>query len=309
MPLTPPTRRRAKPDRSRQVRRRAKTLSKAVLRSVDERAERRRAKLDLKARHLGKPAKAKEPKAPKEPGRHRQMRETSTQKIYDLHSRFYDATFGRLVRKRIGKAIVEQVKLEAGQTVLDVGIGTGASLNFYPDDRGRIVGVDLSGGMLDKAMDKIVETGRDNAGLARANALELPFADDSFDTVFVSHVITVVSDPVKLMAECCRVAKAGAKIVMVNHFRSQNRVVGAVERLVCPVCTKLGWRSDLALEELVEKTGMRIDLRYKLTTPDLWETVVVTNFKDAKDRPPVAASAAVREDETAAFNEGDVALA
>lgn len=211
--------------------------------------------------------------------RHRQMREPSTQKIYDLHSKFYDATFGQLVKKRIGLAIENHVKLSEGQTVLDVGIGTGASLKFYPQDRGQIIGVDLSGGMLDKAYEKIDETGRENAALARANALTLPFADDSFDTVFVSHVITVVSDPVKLMRECCRVGRPGARIVMVNHFQSENRAVAAIEKLVCPICTKLGWRSDLPLQELVEKTGLKVDYRYKLTTPDLWETVVITNTK------------------------------
>lgn len=214
--------------------------------------------------------------------RHRQMRETSTQKIYDLHSKFYDATFGQLVKKRIGLAIENHVKLSEGQTILDVGIGTGASLKFYPQDRGQIIGVDLSGGMLDKAYEKIDETGRENAALARANALTLPFADDSFDTVFVSHVITVVSDPVELMKECCRVGRPGARIVMVNHFQSENRAVAAIEKLVCPICTKLGWRSDLPLQELVEKTGLQVDYRYKLTTPDLWETVVITNHKPAK---------------------------
>ena len=251
-----------------QSRRRDKTLAKALFRETGRPGKARRGAKG--AEHVERP---------KTPGRHRQMRETSTQKIYDIQSKIYDNTFGRLVKKRIGKAIAEHVRLEAGQVVLDVGIGTGASLNFYPSDRGRIVGVDLSNGMLEKALDKIDETGRDNATIARANALELPFADDAFDTVFVSHVITVVSDPIKLLAECCRVGKPGAKIVMVNHFRSQNRVVALVEKLVCPICTKLGWRSDLALEELVEKTGMTIDYRYKLTTPDLWETVVVTNMK------------------------------
>ena len=240
---------------------------KIVFRSIDERS--------------GGPRRKKAP-AGKEPGRHRQMREQSTQKIYDIQSKVYDATFGRLVKKRIAKAISEHVRLQAGQTVLDVGIGTGASLNFYPDDRGRIVGIDLSGGMLSKALDKIEEAGRDNAVLARANALVMPFADDSFDTVFVSHVISVVSDPVKLLDECCRVSRPGSKIVMVNHFQSTNRFVAAIEKLLCPICTKLGWRSDLPLQELVEKTGVTVDYRYKLTTPDLWETVVITNNKPAR---------------------------
>jgi phosphatidylethanolamine/phosphatidyl-N-methylethanolamine N-methyltransferase len=261
--MTPTT---SSPRRPKGPRKYLRRHNKTVFRSIDERS--------------GQPRRRKG--AAREPGRHRQMREQSTQKIYDIQSKVYDATFGRLVKKRIGKAIAEHVRLREGQSVLDVGIGTGGSLNFYPADRGRIVGIDLSGGMLSKALNKIEETGRANAVLARANALIMPFADDSFDSVFVSHVISVVSDPVRLLDECCRVSRPGSKIVMVNHFQSTNRFVAAVEKLLCPICTKLGWRSDLPLQELVEKSGVTVDYRYKLTTPDLWETVVITNTKPAR---------------------------
>ena len=74
----------------------------------------------------------------------------------------------------------------------------------------------------------------------------MPFADNSFDHVFISHVITVVSDPYQLVREAQRVCKAGARIVIVNHFQSTNRFIGLVEKWLCPLCTKLGWRSDLA---------------------------------------------------------------
>ena len=77
------------------------------------------------------------------------MREASTRKIYDVHSGFYDATFGRLVRNRIGRAI-EHMNVADGEVVLDLGIGTGASLEFYPAGKGpggrrRPVGRDAAG--------------------------------------------------------------------------------------------------------------------------------------------------------------------
>src|SRR6266566_3971633 len=74
--------------------------------------------------------------------RPRSMQESSTKKIYDVHSMFYDATFGRLVKRRIERAI-NHMNIAQTDRVLDLGIGTGVSLNFYPPDRGRIVGVDL----------------------------------------------------------------------------------------------------------------------------------------------------------------------
>lgn len=208
------------------------------------------------------------------------MQESSTRKIYDVHSLFYDATFGRLVRRRIARAI-SHMNLRQNDRVLDLGIGTGCSLNFYPKDRGKIVGVDLSAGMLREARKKIREQERDNVTVFQADAMRLPFSDNTFDYVFISHVISVVSDPYRLVQEAQRVAKAGARIVIVNHFQSTNRFLAMLEKWLCPLCTKLGWRSDLALQDLIRRTGAEIEYRYKLESIDLWETVVMANNKSA----------------------------
>jgi phosphatidylethanolamine/phosphatidyl-N-methylethanolamine N-methyltransferase len=207
------------------------------------------------------------------------MQEHSTKLIYDIHSSFYDATFGRLVRKRIAKAI-GHMNIAEQDRVLDLGIGTGASLAFYPQ-HGRIVGIDLSSGMLREARKKIAGRNMTHATVFQADALKLPFADDTFDHVFISHVISVVSDPYKLVMEAQRVAKAGARIVMVNHFQSTNRFIALIEKWLCPLCTKLGWRTDLALQDLIRRTGVTVDYRYKLDSIDLWETVVINNDKSA----------------------------
>ena len=219
------------------------------------------------------------------------MQESSTKKIYDIHSMFYDATFGRLVKRRIERAI-NHMNITGNDRVLDLGIGTGVSLNYYPH-HGRVVGVDLSAGMLREARKKIRERGLQHATVFQANALQLPFADSTFDHVFISHVISVVSDPYLLVQEAQRVAKPGARIVIVNHFQSTNRFLALVEKWLCPLCTKLGWRSDLALNDLIRRTGVEVDYRYKLDSIDLWETVVITNNKSAvrepRPREPLAA--------------------
>jgi phosphatidylethanolamine/phosphatidyl-N-methylethanolamine N-methyltransferase len=207
------------------------------------------------------------------------MQEASTKKIYDIHSMFYDATFGRLVKRRIEGAI-KHMNIGATDLVLDLGIGTGASLGFYPR-QGRIVGVDLSSGMLREARKKIREQDLQHATVFQADALHLPFEDNTFDHVFISHVISVVSDPCQLVREAQRVAKSGARIVIVNHFQSTNRFLALLEKWACPLCTKLGWRSDLALQDLIRQTGVEIDYRYKLESIDLWETVVISNNKSA----------------------------
>ena len=217
------------------------------------------------------------------------MQESSTRLIYDFHSRFYDATFGRLVKRRIARAI-SHMNIRETDRILDLGIGTGVSLNYYPN-RGQIVGVDLSAGMLRQARQKITERGLSHAHVFQANALQLPFADSTFDHVFISHVISVVSDPIQLIREAQRVARPDARIVIVNHFQSTNRFVALLEKWLCPLCTKLGWRSDLALQDLIRGTGVEIDYRYKLESIDLWETVVITNSKSAVVSAPAPLAA------------------
>lgn len=218
------------------------------------------------------------------------MQESSTKKIYDVHSAFYDATFGRLVKRRIATAI-EHMNIGETDRVLDLGIGTGVSLNYYPQ-RGRIIGVDLSNGMLRECRKKIAQRKLTHAQVFQADAMKLPFAENTFDHVFISHVISVVSDPYKLVQEAQRVAKEGARIVMVNHFQSTNRFIAMVEKWLCPICMKLGWRTDLALADLVRRTGVEVDYRYTLASIDLWETVVIRNNKSALKRAEIKARAA-----------------
>ncbi len=218
------------------------------------------------------------------------MQEATTRKIYDIQSVFYDVTFGRLVRRRIERAI-RHMNIGLSDRVLDLGIGTGASLNYYYPNRGHIVGIDLSSGMLREARKKIAERGLHNTIVFQADAMRLPFDDSSFDYVFISHIISVVSDPCKLVREAQRVAKPNARIVMVNHFQSTNRFIALVEKWLCPLCTKLGWRSDLALSDLIRQTGVEVDYRYKVDQIDLWETVVMTNNKSAlRSAEPILAA-------------------
>lgn len=203
------------------------------------------------------------------------MQEKTTRSIYNVWAYFYDVFWPSIVHRRTTRAI-QRMAIRKNERVLDIGVGTGLALPSYPD-HARVVGIDLSEGMLRRARRRIDEHRLDGVQLALGNALELPFPDDTFDHVLLSHVVTVVSDPVKLIEETRRVTRPGGQIVMINHFRSANRVVGSIEKMLCPLCQHLGWRSDVGLQELLDQTGLEVDFRYKLDNVDLFQTVFSTN--------------------------------
>jgi phosphatidylethanolamine/phosphatidyl-N-methylethanolamine N-methyltransferase len=215
------------------------------------------------------------------------MKEYTTRKIYNVWSYFYDMLWPSIVHRRTTRAI-DRMGIQPGDRVLDIGVGTGLALASYPP-HAKVVGIDLSEGMLRRARRRIQQNGMNWVNLTLGNALQLPFEDASFDHVLLSHVVTVVSDPVKLIEETRRVSKPGGQMVIINHFRSSNRVVGMVEKWLCPLCQHLGWRSDLCLQELAKATGLEVDFRYKLDNVDLFQTVFITNRPAS---PPAAQSAA-----------------
>jgi phosphatidylethanolamine/phosphatidyl-N-methylethanolamine N-methyltransferase len=202
------------------------------------------------------------------------MNQATTSRTYDLWSKFYDVTFHPLVRRRMHRAITE-LRLRPGDRVLDVGVGTGLSLESLPPNI-YAVGVDISGGMLRQAGQKLERTGRDHVHLVQADALLPPFVESSFDHVLISHVVSVVSDPVKLMRWVARMLKPNGRVVIVNHFRSTHRLMGWLETALNPVCKQLGWRTDLSLHDLVADGSLRLDYQFKLTPLDLWQIVVMS---------------------------------
>jgi phosphatidylethanolamine/phosphatidyl-N-methylethanolamine N-methyltransferase len=215
------------------------------------------------------------------------MNEQSTRKIYEVWSNFYDLLWHRIVDRRSRKAI-DRMGLQPGETLLDIGVGTGLALGNYPEHT-KVTGIDLSEGMLAQAKERTDSDQMGHISLALADALELPFADNSFDHALMSHVVTVVSDPVRVLEETSRVVKPGGRIVIINHFRSERKLWGKVEEWICPICERIGWKSDLDLHWLLEQSGFEMEFRYKLAPVDLFQTVFLVNRRKSESRKQEAA--------------------
>ncbi len=206
-----------------------------------------------------------------------QLELDSIKKIYAGYSGVYDALFKRFFYPRIKHAIT-YMDIKPGDRILDVGVGTGLSLSEFPKHC-KVVGIDLSTEMLTKAREKIIENGLDNINVLSMDAMSVGFKDDSFDKVFISHVVSVVPDPYKVMSEVKRVCRKGGQVVIVNHFKSKNKVIETVEKIINPVCKKIGWRSDLCLNEFINRSGLNVKEKYMLKKLDFWHIVFATNEK------------------------------
>ncbi|HBO84129.1 MAG: hypothetical protein A2073_08340 [Deltaproteobacteria bacterium GWC2_42_11] len=204
--------------------------------------------------------------------------ETETiKKIYAGYSNAYDAIFKRFFFPRIKHAIAT-MDIRHGDKVLDVGVGTGLSLPLFPRYC-DVTGIDISSAMLKKAKEKTNKLNLNHIELMEMDAMNLEFPDNSFDKVFISHVVSVVPDPYKTMSEVKRVCKRNGKIVVVNHFRSPNKMVGSVVRMLNPITKKIGWRTDLSLDEFIKKANLCVEKKYKLKKIDLWYVIFAVNEK------------------------------
>src|SRR2546430_13041892 len=99
-----------------------------------------------------------------------------------------------------------------------------------------------------------------NVTLKVMDATSMDFGDNEFDKAVATYTISAVPDPVAVLREMRRVVKPGGVIVLLNHFRSERRVMGWLEDLVAPLCTRseehtseLQSQSNLVCRLLLEK--------------------------------------------------------
>jgi ubiquinone/menaquinone biosynthesis C-methylase UbiE len=101
---------------------------------------------------------------------------------------------------------------------LEVAIGTGLNLPHYPADL-ALIGVDLSPDMLALARARAQRLGR-AIELFQADAENLPFPENSFDTVVCTYALCSVLDDALAIIEMRRVLRLGGRLILVDHIRS-----------------------------------------------------------------------------------------
>jgi ubiquinone/menaquinone biosynthesis C-methylase UbiE len=146
--------------------------------------------------------------------------------------RLYDATWGRgfsalydRCMKGTEDAGLHEMRREllssAGGRTLELGAGTGANLDLYPDSVTELVLTEPDPHMVGQLRAKAGER-RPDAQLVQAPAESLPFEDSSFDTVVVTLALCTVPSPAGAVAEAARLLKPGGRLLFLEHVRSDS---------------------------------------------------------------------------------------
>ena len=147
---------------------------------------------------------------------------------------------------------------QAAGDVLEVAIGTGRNLSFYPADV-NLVGIDLSPHMLDVARERAQTLSRP-VELRVADAQQLPFAVATFDTVVATLTLCSIPDDALAVREMARVLRPGGHLILVDHVASPKPGVRRVQRLLEPLMVR--FMGDHLLREPdvgVHEAGLVID--------------------------------------------------
>lgn len=202
------------------------------------------------------------------------------EQVYRRLAPVYDVFFGVALQHGRVRA-VDRMRLRPGQRVLEVGLGSGATIDLYPRTC-RVTGIDLSEPMLRKAVVRRAALGQRagaSPGIApvdilRMDATLLSFPDDTFDVVYAPYVMNAVPQPVAVAREMRRVCKRGGRILFLNHFRAEGPIGSRFEHAASALLRHIGFTWDVDLAWLLDAAGLRAQSVEKVNVPRFSRLVV-----------------------------------
>jgi ubiquinone/menaquinone biosynthesis C-methylase UbiE len=161
---------------------------------------------------------------------------------FDAHAGDYDRQFTGVERRLLGEHRRWATSRARG-TTLELAVGTGLNLPLYPDAVHRIVGIDLSEGMLEQARTRLRTLGLvDRVELRVGDVQHLDVPDASVDSVLATYALCTVGDPAAVVREAERVLVPGGRLLLVEHGLGARGWMRAVQRLLNPL--SLRWQAD-----------------------------------------------------------------
>ena len=184
---------------------------------------------------------------------------SNVEQAYAGWAPIYDVVFGAVLAP--GRAAAVRAAERVGGRILEVGVGTGISLDRY-SARSRVIGVDFSWPMLRRAMMRVRRKRLTQIeSLVVMDAEHLGFGDASFEVVVAQFVVPSLPDPEAALSEFARVVKPKGEIVLVNHLGAETGLLRACENGLAPMVHRLGWRPEfpfMRLSAWAQQAGFRL---------------------------------------------------
>jgi len=175
---------------------------------------------------------------------------------YNRFARWYDWLEG--IPDFFGVSRLRRSLLQrASGTVLEVAIGTGKNLRYYPA-RCRITAVDISPEMLNVARQRAAKLSLP-VSFVVADAENLPFRDKTFDTVVSSLSTCTFPSAVNALREISRVCGRNRRILLLEHGRSDREWLGRwQDRHADKFSKPLGCHWNREPLDLARKAGLKV---------------------------------------------------
>lgn len=195
-----------------------------------------------------------------------------TQARYQRISMVYD--WMEILPERVYLSWREKLwSLVKGPRILEVGMGTGKNMPFYPPGM-QITGIDLTPGMLAHARKKAANLNLD-LDLRLGDAQSMEFEDDTFDSVVATFVFCSVPDPILGLKELARVTKPDGQIILMDHVRSEIPILGALMEILNPLVVRLmGANINRRTVENVRMAGLQIENVENLGMGDIFKLII-----------------------------------
>ncbi len=189
---------------------------------------------------------------------------------YDRFSHVYDLMETPMELMRYGSWRKDVFSGLEGR-VLEVGVGTGKNIPYYPEDS-EMIGIDISAKMLDHAKKRAA--GQKNISLFVMDAEHLGFMDGCFDHVITTFVLCSIPDPIAALREMRRVCKPEGTVINLEHMRSSDRKIAFVEDLLNPVTRGLtGVNINRETVGNIRRAGLNIIEEKELALKDVFRLI------------------------------------
>lgn len=172
--------------------------------------------------------------------------------------KLYDVAMKPLEKTRFERIRAGLIRKANGR-VLEIGFGTGANFRYYRNVE-RVDAIEPNPAMGKQAIKWIKKT-RTPIYAYQAKAEELPFADNSFDTVVGTLVFCTIPEPQRALKEIQRVSKPGAKLLLFEHVKMDQKMLGKTQEALTPLWKKVcdGCHLNRDTLELVKRSGFHIE--------------------------------------------------